>query len=167
MDKVRIQEVAEEAGLSNGELIEKAKELGFDVKAANSAISLDDAGILVDYAISGTLPKGFKKSGEKNFPKALRSLERRSVKLQLPGKKCQKRHRLQLPRQRKKKQFLRQQPKLQLKHRKRMFRNTQKKVQKKVQKWSLPLKRYLMRLKSQKRKFQKPSLLQNSERVFL
>ncbi len=65
MDKVRIQEVAEEAGLSNGELIEKAKELGFDVKAANSAISLDDAGILVDYAISGTLPKGFKKPGEK------------------------------------------------------------------------------------------------------
>ncbi len=65
MDKVRIQEVAEEAGLSNGELIEKAKELGFDVKAANSAISLDDAGILVDYAISGTLPKGFKKPEEK------------------------------------------------------------------------------------------------------
>ena len=65
MDKVRIQEVAEEAGLSNGELIEKAKELGFDVKAANSAISLDDAGILVDYAISGTLPKSFKKPGEK------------------------------------------------------------------------------------------------------
>ena len=65
MDKVRIQEVAEEAGLSNGELIEKAKELGFDVKAANSAISLDDAGILVDYAISGTLPKGFNKPEEK------------------------------------------------------------------------------------------------------
>jgi len=60
MDKVRIQEVAAEAGLSNGELIEKAKELGFDVKAANSAISFDDAGILVEYAISGNLPKGFK-----------------------------------------------------------------------------------------------------------
>ncbi|BAF72914.1 translation initiation factor IF-2 [Sulfurovum sp. NBC37-1] len=65
MDKVKIQEIAEEAGLSNGELIEKAKELGFNVKAANSAISMDDAGILVDFAISGTLPKGFKKPGEK------------------------------------------------------------------------------------------------------
>ncbi|KYJ86343.1 translation initiation factor IF-2 [Sulfurovum riftiae] len=65
MDKVKIQEIAEEAGLSNGELIEKAKELGFNVKAANSTISLDDAGVLVDYAISGTLPKGFKKPGEK------------------------------------------------------------------------------------------------------
>jgi translation initiation factor IF-2 len=61
MDKVKIQEIADEAGLSNGDLIEKAKELGFDVKAANSTISYDDAGVLVDYAISGTLPKGFKK----------------------------------------------------------------------------------------------------------
>jgi len=65
MDKVKIQEIAEEAGLSNGELIEKAKELGFNVKAANSAISMDDAGILVDFAISGTLPKGFKNPNEK------------------------------------------------------------------------------------------------------
>jgi len=65
MDKVKIQEIAEEAGLSNGDLLEKAKELGFDVKAANSTISLDDAGILVDYAISGTLPKGFSKAGVK------------------------------------------------------------------------------------------------------
>jgi len=65
MDKVKIQEIADEAGLSNGDLIEKAKELGFDVKAANSTISFDDAGILVDYAISGTLPKGFKKPGDK------------------------------------------------------------------------------------------------------
>jgi len=64
MDKVKIQEIAEEAGLSNGDLIDKANELGFDVKAANSTISLDDAGILVDYAISGTLPKGFTKPGE-------------------------------------------------------------------------------------------------------
>jgi len=65
MDKVKIQEIAVEAGLSNADLIDKAKELGFDVKAANSAISLDDAGILVDYAISGTLPKGFSKQSEK------------------------------------------------------------------------------------------------------
>ncbi len=66
MDKVKIQEIADEAGLSNGDLLSKAKELGFDVKAANSTISLDDAGILVDYAISGTLPKGFKKAGSKS-----------------------------------------------------------------------------------------------------
>jgi translation initiation factor IF-2 len=65
MDKVKIQEIAEEAGLSNGDLLDKAKELGFDVKASNSTISFDDAGILVDYAISGTLPKNFKKPNDK------------------------------------------------------------------------------------------------------
>lgn len=65
MDKVRIQEIAEEAGLSNGELLAKAKELGYNVKAANSSINMEEAGILVDYAISGTLPKGFKKPAQK------------------------------------------------------------------------------------------------------
>ena len=65
MDKVKIQEIADEAGLSNGDLLDKAKELGFNVKAANSTISMEDAGILVDYAISGTLPKDFKKPGAK------------------------------------------------------------------------------------------------------
>ena len=65
MDKVKIQEIADEAGLSNADLLDKAKELGFDVKAANSTISMEDAGILVDYAISGTLPKGFNKPGSK------------------------------------------------------------------------------------------------------
>ncbi|HIP18099.1 MAG TPA: hypothetical protein EYG78_02050, partial [Sulfurovum sp.] len=53
MDKVKIQEIADEAGLSNGDLLEKAKELGFDVKAANSTISFDDAEILVNFAIEG------------------------------------------------------------------------------------------------------------------
>ncbi len=61
MDKVKIQEIADEAGLSNGDLIDSAKELGFNVKAANSTISMEEAGILVDYAISGTLPKNWKK----------------------------------------------------------------------------------------------------------
>ncbi len=66
MDKVKIQEIADEAGLSNGQLLEKAKELGYDVKAANSTISIEEAGILVDYAISGTLPKGMKKPAPKS-----------------------------------------------------------------------------------------------------
>ena len=65
MDKVKIQEIADEAGLSNADLLDKAKELGFDVKAANSTISMENAGILVDYAISGTLPKEFTKPGSK------------------------------------------------------------------------------------------------------
>ncbi len=57
MDKVKIQEIADEAGLSNGELLDKAKELGFNVVSAMSTITMENAGILVDYAISSTLTK--------------------------------------------------------------------------------------------------------------
>ncbi len=60
MDKVKIQEIADEAGLSNGDLLDKAKELGINVKAANSTINMKEAEILIDYATSGTLPKDFK-----------------------------------------------------------------------------------------------------------
>jgi len=89
MDKVKIQEIAEEAGLSNGELIEKAKELGFNVKAANSTISLDDAGVLVDYAISGTLPKGFKKPGEKSKLKVVKKkVAEETVAEQIPAQEA-------------------------------------------------------------------------------
>jgi len=69
MDKVRIQEVSAEAGLSNAEMIEKAKELGFNVKSHSSAITVDEAGILMEYALSGTLPPGFKPKKEKKAEK--------------------------------------------------------------------------------------------------
>lgn len=57
MDKVKIQEIAAEAGTTNAVLIEKAKELGYDVKAANSTVTIEEAGILVDYVINGVKPK--------------------------------------------------------------------------------------------------------------
>ncbi len=55
-DKVKIQEVAAEAGMSNSEMINKAKEIGLDVKAANSTITPQEAGVLMDYALTGKLP---------------------------------------------------------------------------------------------------------------
>ncbi len=79
MDKVKIQEIAAEAGLSNTELLGKAKELGFNVKVANSSISMEQAGILVDYAISGTLPSDYKKPTQKSkitMVKKIRKVEK-------------------------------------------------------------------------------------------
>ncbi len=61
MDRIKIQEIAQEAGASNAVLLEKAKELGFDVKAANSTLTVEEAGVLVDYAINGVKPKVEKK----------------------------------------------------------------------------------------------------------
>ena len=61
MDRIKIQEIAQEAGASNAVLLEKAKELGFDVKAANSTLTVEEAGVLIDYAINGVKPKVEKK----------------------------------------------------------------------------------------------------------
>ena len=70
MDKVKIQEIADEAGASNSVLIEKAKELGYDVKAANSTVTVEEAGILIDYAINGVKPKRVEKPKIKVIKKA-------------------------------------------------------------------------------------------------
>ncbi|RUM70196.1 MAG: translation initiation factor IF-2 [Sulfurovum sp.] len=68
MDRVKIQEIANEAGASNAVLIEKAKELGYDVKVASSTVTVEEAGILVEYAINGIKPKS------KNKPKTLKKV---------------------------------------------------------------------------------------------
>ena len=65
MDKVKIQEIAAEAGMSNSELLAKAKELGFDVKVAGSSVTLDQAEMLMDYALTGNWPKGLPRPGQK------------------------------------------------------------------------------------------------------
>jgi len=62
MDRVKIQEIADEAGASNAVLIEKAKELGYDVKASNSTVTVEEAGILINYAINGVKPKEKKRA---------------------------------------------------------------------------------------------------------
>lgn len=80
MDKVRIQEVSAEAGLSNAEMIEKANELGFNVKSHSSAITVEQAGILMEYALSGTLPPGFapktkESASKKEAPKKVKEAQ--------------------------------------------------------------------------------------------
>ena len=43
MDKVRITEIAKELGMKSKDVIEKAVDLGLDVKSASSSIATDDA----------------------------------------------------------------------------------------------------------------------------
>jgi len=57
MGKIKIQEIAEEAGMSNSEMLAKAKEIGLNVKVAGSSITPEQAGELMDYAMTGKLPK--------------------------------------------------------------------------------------------------------------
>ena len=67
MSKIKIEEVALEAGASDKDTLEKAKELGFKVRAKNSTISEEEAAALMEYMISGKLPEGF--GEEKKKPK--------------------------------------------------------------------------------------------------
>lgn len=64
MSKVSIKEIAEEAAKNAKEILEKAKELGFNVRSATSTISQDEAAILYDYITSGELPSGFDESSK-------------------------------------------------------------------------------------------------------
>jgi len=71
-DRVRILDIANEIGTSNAVVIEKAKELGYDVKVANSNLTVEQAGILVDYVINGIKPKAIVNSNPnilKDVPK--------------------------------------------------------------------------------------------------
>ena len=80
MDKVKIQEIAAEAGMSNNDMLEKAKKLGFDVKVAASSISLDQAAVLMDYAMTGVMP------AKKEAPKS----ETEKEKKKTPTKRFQR-----------------------------------------------------------------------------
>ena len=65
MVKIKIEEVALEAGASDKEALEKAKELGFKVRAKNSTITEEEAEALMEYMISGKVPDNFSKNKEK------------------------------------------------------------------------------------------------------
>ena len=51
--KVRILEIAEEASMTNNKVIEKAKELGFNVKSPQSTVTESEAEEILNYIITG------------------------------------------------------------------------------------------------------------------
>jgi len=57
MDKVRIKEIADELGMANKEIVEKAIEIGLEVKAANSSVTTENAQMLMNYVLTGNKPE--------------------------------------------------------------------------------------------------------------
>ena len=53
MDKVRIKEIAEELGIKSKEVVEKATDLGLEVKAANSSVTPEEAEKIMNYVLTG------------------------------------------------------------------------------------------------------------------
>ncbi len=56
-DKVRVYEIAEEAGASSAEVIAKAKDLNIELKSPQSAVSFEDAEEITNYIMTGKSPK--------------------------------------------------------------------------------------------------------------
>ena len=68
MDKVRITEIAKELGMKNKEIVDKAIDLGLDVKGHSSSISTEDAEKLMNYVLSGENTQASKPSPQPKAP---------------------------------------------------------------------------------------------------
>ena len=75
-EKIKIQEVAAEAGMKNNEMLEKAKEMGLDVKVAHSSITPQEAEMLMDYALTGNLPSAKKTTSTKKQTTKIRKVNK-------------------------------------------------------------------------------------------
>ena len=75
-DKVRVHEIAKELGINSKEVVEKAAEMGLDVKTASSSVSMNDAEQIMNYIMNGApaptpeQPKVTVKKAEKSEEKA-------------------------------------------------------------------------------------------------
>jgi translation initiation factor IF-2 len=56
-DKVRVYEIAEEAGATSAEVIAKAKDLKIELKSPQSAVSFEDAEEITKYIMTGKSSK--------------------------------------------------------------------------------------------------------------
>ena len=56
-DKVRVYEIADEAGASSQEVITKAKDLNIELKSPQSAVSYEDAEEIANYIMTGKSKK--------------------------------------------------------------------------------------------------------------
>ena len=65
MDKFRISQIAQEIGKTSKEVLQKAQELGFNVKTASSALTDTQANELYEYIIKGIKPTSSQENKEK------------------------------------------------------------------------------------------------------
>ena len=68
MDKVRINEIAKELGMKSKDVIERAVEMGMDVKAASSSLDTEDAEKLMNYVLTGETTQSVKQTPSVKTP---------------------------------------------------------------------------------------------------
>jgi translation initiation factor IF-2 len=74
-DKVRVYEIAEEAGASSSDVIAKAKDLKIELKSPQSAVSYEDAEEITKYIMTGKSSKIEKKEAVKVKKTAVKKVE--------------------------------------------------------------------------------------------
>ncbi len=62
MAKIRIHEIAKELGYDSKEIIEKANELGLNIKTASNAVEPEVAAGIYEYIQTKIIPEAFKKN---------------------------------------------------------------------------------------------------------
>jgi predicted ATPase len=70
-NKVRVYEVAEEAGATSAEVIASAKKLGIELKSPQSAVSFDDAEEITNFIMTGKSSKIIYKDKKEETPKKI------------------------------------------------------------------------------------------------
>ena len=86
-DKVRLHEVAKELGISSKEVVEKAKEIDFAVKTAQSTLTMQEAEALANYIITGVKPPSVKDNKKETKPKKEPKKQEEPKKDEKPSKK--------------------------------------------------------------------------------
>ncbi len=89
MSKIKIEEVALETGQDVKVVLQKAKELGYKVRARNSTISDEEAAVLMDYILYNKLPKHLQKQ-EKEEEKQEKSKASKEEKREKKEEKTKK-----------------------------------------------------------------------------
>jgi translation initiation factor IF-2 len=77
-DKVRVYEIAEEAGASSADVIAKAKDLNIDLKSPQSAVSYEDAEEITKYIMTG---KSSRLPSKTSAPKAKKVVEKKTQEI--------------------------------------------------------------------------------------
>jgi translation initiation factor IF-2 len=70
-NKVRVYEVAEEAGATSAEVIASAKKLGIELKSPQSAVSFGDAEEITNFIMTGKSSKIIYKDKKEETPKKI------------------------------------------------------------------------------------------------
>ncbi len=79
MDKVRIHEIAKEMALKSKDVVDKAKEMGLDVKSAASAVTMEQAESLLNYITNINTTPTPKKESVKAVTKNIETKESRKT----------------------------------------------------------------------------------------